>query len=419
MTTNDLVHTPDYLIDMLETEAQTGSTDLFRSDDSERLPPMRRIEFPQQNSRKHGGQAGKIFISGLTADQEGEYVDYIDLLLVDPLVIGRDDATDWMQKDGNIMNHMPYGGRTMWEFDEQGKRVSSSEAPVCSSNNGLEPWRQYRDKEYFDYRTKETHRIGWTKDEAGAPVPMPNACVGCPFAQDVTVPVGVDAEGKPVTKWFSSMCRESYTYVVWDVDRKELMTLKAVNLGMQFALTGRRNKAGRRYDGEEFKGIRHYFSHLGGFWTSPDTGKRYPTFSNRPQGKPSVDNPNAPVHPVRMTVTLNNFDPNTYVPNFTVLDGKGNKMILGVNPKKGMVDGSVMIEGGERTMTPEEYVAYLKDQQMFIQDDMKNRMMAMYLVTRTDVPATFERQLPAGAAEGAQLPATTPADTTADYDNPF
>jgi hypothetical protein len=318
-----------------------------------------------------------------------------------------------MLADRDFTKGFPYGGRTMWEFDENGKRVSSSDAPICSSNNGIEPWKQYRDKEYFDYRTKQTHRIGWKKDgETGSMLHMANACVGCPFAQDVTVSVGVDESGNQVTKWFGAMCRESFSYVIWEVNRKELMTIKAVNLGMQFSLQGRRNKSGRRYDGEEFKGIRYYFSH-NGMASDPKSGEKFPTFVNRPAGKPTVGNPNAPVYPVRMTVTLNNFDPSSYVPNMTLLDGK-TRTILGVNAKKGMVDGSVLYEAPERPLVAEEYVAYLRDMQTFLQDDYKSRMMAMYLVQRTDqLPALTAPPASAGALPG------NVADTTSDFDKPF
>lgn len=410
---------PDYLLSALDTEAQTGSVDLFAENPSS-MPKLRRVEVPQRNSAKHAGGIGKIYISGRTADEEGEYRDYLDFLLIQSFVFDKSEEgrlPDFLADNRIAQKSLPIGGRTMWPFDEEGKRVRDADAPICTSPNGIEVWRNLVGKEVFDYRTKKTEKIGFDLNEDGTYTRREHSCLGCPLSEWMEIPTGkTDADGNPLTQKFQPMCRQTFTVLIWSVDDQELMTLKMVNLGMQMAVMGAYSMQGRRFDDVPFKGIKAAFNYTG-MISLGDSDEKVPAFANRPFGKPSVKNPSAPVYAVRMSATLNNFSPPTIVPMFTVLDGKV-PSVIGINPKsKNWVDGSTQVPTPKRILTPEEYVAYLSDQQKVISDDYKSRFMAMNIISRAGQGGIAESlPAPSTAHAGAALP---PPTTTADMDDPF
>lgn len=422
--TNDNGFVPDYLLDALALDQETGSLDLF-SDRPSSIPKLRRVEIPQRTSSKHSGNLGKIYISGLTSEEEGTYVDTLDFLLVASLVwnsSANNALPDDLASNKALTSKLNggIGGMTMWEFNDKGERVTDATAPICSSPNGVQVWNNLVGKEIKDYRTGRTEKIGFTLMEDGTYVKREHSCIGCPFQEWIQVDTGnVDATGKPITQSYQPMCRQTFSWLIWSVDHQELMTLKAVNVGMQMALNGAYSKTGRRYDDVPFKNIERYFSAVGS--TTLPNGQTVATFANRPEGRPSVDNPSAPVYAVRMTATCNNFSPASVVPQLTILDGKSSP-IIGINPKgkKGWMDGSVTFPADARPLTPQEYTAYLAAMQVAIVDNYKAKFMATNIIKHNGDNDGVATALQSGDASTQSLPAGSVLDPTAqNLDDPF
>lgn len=419
---NDMGIVPDYLLDALALDAETGSLDLF-SDKPNALPKLRRVEVPQRTSTKHSGNLGKLYISGLTADDEGEYVDKLDFLLVSSLIWNLsannplpDDLAN--NKDLKAQLSSGIGGMTMWEFNDKGERVTDATAPTCSSPNGIQVWNNLVGKDVKDYRTGKLEKIGFDLTDDGLYVKREHSCVGCPFQKWIQVDTGnVDATGKPIMQSYQPMCRPTFSWLIWSVDHQELMTIKAVNVGMQMALNGAYSKSGRRYDDVPFKNIERYFSAIGSI--TLDNGETVATFANRPQGRPSVNNPTAPVYAVRMTATCNNFSPASVVPQLTILDGKSNP-IMGINPKgkKGWMDGTVTFDADARPLTPQEYTAYLAAMNVAIVENYKAKFMATNIIKHNGDNDGVASALPTGDASTHALPSGD-SEMVSKLDNPF
>lgn len=423
MTTDNFV--PDYLMDALALDAETGALDLF-SDKPNALPKLRRVEIPQRTSSKHSGSLGKIYISGLSADEEGTYVDKLDFLLVASLIWNSSANNPLPEELANNKQlkaqlNGGVGGMTMWEFNDKGERVTDATAPTCSSPNGVQVWNNLVGKEVRDYRTGKVEKIGFDLTDDGMYVKREHSCVGCPLQEWIKVDTGnVDEKGEPILQSFQPMCRPTFSWLIWSVDHQELMTIKAVNVGMQMALNGAYSKSGRRYDDMAFKNIERYFSATGS--TTLENGTTVATFANRPLGRPSVDNPTAPVYAVRMTCTANNFSPASVVPQLTVLDGKASP-IIGINPKgkKGWMDGSVVFDADPRPLTAQEYTTYLAAMQVAIVENYKAKFMATNIIKRNGDNDGVASALPASdAANAPSLPAGAVVDPTAqNLDDPF
>lgn len=417
---------PDYLMSALELEAETGALNLF-SDTQSTTPKLRRIEFVQRSSTKHAGQVGKIFISGATAEDEGEYRASLDFLLMQSILwnlttanLPPDDLLTNPEIKYRLRNGL--GGMTMWQFDEKGDRVTDAKAPVCSSPNGVQVWNNLVGKEVDDYRSKKTERIGFDMDESGNYAKREHSCIGCPLREwyDTGELTGTfDRNGDPETRKLAPMCNETFGWLVWSIDDQELMMLKGVNRGVQMALTGTPySKKGRRWDDVPFKGIEHYFSMSGQYKT--EGGKAVASFYNQPQGRPSIDNPTAPVYAVRMSVTTNNFSPVTLVPQFTVLDGK-TPSVVGINlkSKSHWMDGAIQIPTEERRLSAAEYVSFLNAMQDAINGDYKAKFMATQIIHRKgQASGGIAGELEAPMNMG-QLPTGAVADTAKDLDSPF
>lgn len=366
---------PDYLLKALQEENTTGSTDMFVSDEVG-TPQFRRIEFPQRTTTKWMGEVGNIIINDGTDTSQAEVVRHIDFLLVDYLDFNHLNAPEWMRQNKEIAQGLTdgYAGRTMWDFTEDGSRSRDAKKPNCGTPNGVAPWPSYRGKEVFDYRTKKTHQIGYRINEEGLKVEVANACIGCPFAQEIK-----EDKANNIA-WSPAMCKQTSTAVIYDIDRHELMTLKGVNTGMQFAIAGYTGNSGRRYNNTILNGIRHPFSYTG---DKEIDGVKVPVFRNRPAGKPTITNPNAPVYAVRMTVTQNNFSPATAIPEFTLLDGSVEKVNnINIESRSRTVDGESYIETPARVLTMEEYVAYLdKAIGQYVTNGWREKLMATNLIT--------------------------------------
>lgn len=425
--TNDMDNfVPDYLLQALEVEAENGSLNLF-SDKINTTPKLRRIEIPQRNSMKHTGHIGEIYISPVNSEDEGEYRKHMDILLMSSLIWNMSPnnrpADDLMQNQ-ELVRHLRngLGGMTMWEFNEKGERVTDAKQPVCTSPNGVQVWNNLVGKDVYDYRTKLTEKIGFKLNEDGTYTKREHSCIGCPFREWIYIPTGekdsdgnlkVDSDGNPLTEKYQPMCRETFSWLVWSVDDQELMTIKAVNVGLQMALMGSYSKSGRRYDDTAFKGIESYFSATGQYKT--EDGTVVAAFKNQPQGRPSLKNPTAPVYAVRMTATTNNFSPVTIVPQFTILDGKA-APIVAINPKSRVwMDGSLTIPTEERILTPLEYSAFLGSQQTAIAEDYKPKFMAANIVRRHSDNTGVALDAPAATP---QLPGAV-TDTAKTLDDPF
>lgn len=421
---NDMSFVPDYLLDALALDQETGSLDLF-SDRPAATPKLRRVEIPQRTSNKHSGNLGKIFISGLTSEDEGTYVDTLDFLLVASLVWNAsannalpDDLAENKILKGQLNGGI--GGMTMWEFNDKGERVTDATAPICSSPNGVQVWNNLIGKDVKDYRTGRAEKIGFDLTDDGLYVKREHSCVGCPFQQWITVDTGnVDATGKAITQSYQPMCRQTFSWLIWSVDHQELMTLKAVNVGMQMALNGAYSKTGRRYDDVPFKNIERYFSATGS--TTLPNGTTVATFANRPLGRPSVDNPSAPVFAVRMTATANNFSPASVVPQLTILDGKSNP-IIGINQKgkKGWMDGTVTFPADARPLTAQEYTAYLAAMQTAVVENYRSKFMATNIIHHKSDNDGVAAHLPSGEVAAPSLSSGAVIDPTAqNLDDPF
>ncbi len=416
---------PAYLQDMLDLEKEMGALDEIYEAEVRRVD-IRRIEIPQRTSTAHMGHVGEIaLVKGSGEAMEVEYVKTMKVLLIDYLYFDKMNAEEWMEQDPKVNRLLSsgIGGRTMWSFNESGARNTEERAPVCSTNNGFNPWPSYRDKDIADYRTGQTNRIGQRFNEnTGAWEEADNACIGCLFAQWVNPKESKDG------KKHQPMCRPTPEYVFWDVERRELFRMKAVNVGTDLALGGiGANKNGSRFDGGEFPGIKWYFGFTGELINDDGekiTGLQYKNlppeqrsayrqvFRNRPQGKPTSKKWDVPVYPVQMSVTLNNFTNPSLAPQFAIMDGNADPQVW--------FDKKTRFPVPAAPLTGEEYAAYLTDMlQTYGNGDYRNIMLASNLIVRNDRPASLPE-----VPQNASLPASTgtPAlapKPAADNDSPF
>lgn len=382
---------PAYLMQALEEEQKTGNTDIFAPNYT--TPKLRRIEIPQRNSNKWAGAIGKLIINSDENPDQVEEAKHIDFLLVDALYVEPFNAPDWVLANPLLKQRAEregIGSRTMWEFDEAGKRVTTATRPICSSPNGFTAWPSNIGQEVYDYRTKSKVKIGYKlNEETGHMEAMEHSCIGCPFSEWITTPSGK----------LSPMCRETYVYVLYDIDRQELLTIKGVNVGVQLALAGQKGTSGRLHNGQPLEGIKRNFSYTG-------TVDGVSCFRNRPEGKPTLDNPYAPVYPARMTVTLNNFSPATAIPQFTLLDGSVESIpVVVLKNHQIAVSEADSIPTPKRLLDAETYAAYLRATTRYSSEGWREEFMAMSMVDRVREQNQAFNALTSGSDAVAQLPA--------------
>lgn len=418
---------PDYLLSALQQEAEEGNNDVFVEPVYDRVQVnLRRVIIPQRNSTRYDGLAGKIIIEPYRdqKDENGnpmeiEVVSHLDFILVDALTIdavgrGADrklvngDGLEWVLSEASKHKaSFPLGGRLMWKFMDSGERDREAKEPVCASANGIEPRPSFIGKDVRDYRTGETVKIGYQRDSVtGKYFKSQHGCLGCPFSRWLQ-------EGETIAgKKRDASCRPSFTYVIWDVDRKELMLISGVNTGNQMALNGTTYaKSGHRYDDVPFQGIKYNFAYTG----KSDDGT--PLFRNRPNGKPTLANPNVPTYAVRMSVTTNNFSPATIVPTFTLLDGS-TPFVPAYNANAAKTD-SAKIDANSRMLTSEEYAAYLAAASgVYSKNNYRSVLMGLgYLTHDTEyIPAVFEPQL---LSSGENTTDSSADSGAGNFDNPF
>lgn len=395
------IQIPDYLLSALTQEEATGSTDIFENTSQSSID-ARRVELGQRTGR-YAQEYGKIIIHDGKGTDNMEIVEHLDFLLLDYLSIDSLTADDWMKEHPEISKGLAEGyvARTMWDTAANGARALDSAKPLCTSSNGITAWPSYRDTEIMDNRTGKLHKIGVHVDAEGNEKQVANTCIGCPFSKEY-----IETKSDGSTVWHKPLCRQTPLAVLYDVDRKEILTMKAVNLGMTFAFQGHTGKSGRLWNGETLNGIRYPFSHVVGGDIEVNE-VRTAVFRNRPQGKPTPNNPYAPVYAVRMTVTQNNFTPATAIPQFTVMDGRTAriKVVDLTTRPAGVKDGNAYIEIPERALALNEYVDYLKKKEdIYNTGNWRGRLMAYNLITNDMIPVQVA--LPEG-------------ESAAVYDNPF
>lgn len=398
------IQVPDYLLAALGQEEVTGTTDIYVENTQATPIEARRIELGQRTG-KFASEYGKMVIHDGKSQDGLEVVNHIDFLLLDYLSIDLLTGDDWMRDKSSEVSAglgAGYVARTLWDTSPNGARQLDSAKPLCTSSNGITAWPSYRNTEILDHRTGVAHKIGVRVAADGTETQAVNTCIGCPLAKEY-----VETRPDGSTVWHKPLCRQTPMAVLYDIDRKEIVTMKAVNLGMTFAFQGHTGKSGRMWNGEVLHGMRYPFSHIAGGEIEVN-GQRVPTFRNRPEGKPSPTNPYAPVYAVRMTVTQNNFNPATAIPQFTVLDGKTSRVkVVDVTARPANVaSGNAYIDTPQRQLTLEEYLDYLKKKDaIYVDGNWRSRLMALSLINNDTV--TVMPPLPSGDG-GAEV-----------YDNPF
>lgn len=362
---------PDYLLQALELNEEIGGIPDIFDDERRVVTRFRSIEIPQRTGTTHAGHLGEMYLSPPLDEEDavGEYVDHLDLILIDTLTIDRQNAPDWIQTNREMSDALPVGARIMWRYP----RTEETEDPVlCATGNGLTPWRKYLGREIVDTRTNKKHRIGIRYNEAtGEFFSATNACIGCPFAKFVSEEESHDG------KKYTPACRESVEYIVWSVKHQEIFKLKGTNMGCHLALRGvtGAQKSGRLMDGSELPGIRSYFVSTG---TTQVGDKLVTTYANAPQGRPTKDNLDRPVYPVRMVIGLNSYSPPTFIPIFAPMDGSMTEIKAANQRGANVLDRAVSVP--KTPLTLEEYGAYLTAVNSFTRDEVRDQMMGFKFI---------------------------------------
>lgn len=389
MSDDNMALTPSYLDNL---SAALGALDQyddlpdsFQPSDADRTR-FARIDVPQPASRRFTSMVGNFLLTD--GNERFEAVERLDLLLIDALVIDNGTIPPMLRGTPNLNRFLPAGARTMWAYNTDGTRNTEGDAPVCGSPNGIEPWRSNLEKTVFDFRTNRNERIGYRLNpQTGQYERLDHACIGCPFAEWMQV------DGKSQ----APLCQQTFVFVVWDVDRKEMFVIRGSNRGMQLALQGYKgNSKGRRWDGEVFPGLRHYFEPVG------KTEDGTVLYRNRPEGRPTASKPDRPIIPVRATLTLNNFGNATIVPQFTLLDGETDEVMAYGDAKMSKQPTAAdqvrrKIKTPRRVLNTEELLAYTIALNSYVTSDMRNTMMGLNnLRPHIEVTPPTNPELPSG-----------------------
>lgn len=369
-------------------------------------PKLPYISFPQANSRKYKrGMLGRMWLGAKGDDiQEARhYPETISFLLVDSLV------------DHSKGRGKGVGGRLMWQTNDDGTR-DLEKGVLCQSANGIAPMPRYMGLEFTDYRTGERVKIGYTRDQqTGKHVPMDsiNICASCPASQWITL-----KNGKPI-----QLCKSNWVWIVASIDgdNAELVKVSGGNSGVQMALEGRQQNAnGSRHDKAALPGIEYFFRERNekrevvlpatfsfsdaqfrlvtglvfdnngtdvrvpaqamvkqdkewtrneAFFTLLPKAKavvlNVPTFPFAPEGKPEHVGRYVPVYPVVMSVTENNFNPATFVPDFAL---------------------------AEKPLTEAQYNAFLAQKARYAEEGMRDYFLGTALLE--DVAARLRESAP-------------------------
>jgi hypothetical protein len=378
---------------------------------------LRRIEFVQDNSKNHPKMAdglptlGRIALSSGSSDSlEVEYVNNLDLLLLDPLFFNEFnlppniaqtmEASHVLRRDSGVV-----GARMQWAHQADGSRsVTPGEPPVCASANGLTPWNRYIGQEIQDYRYSVpagslpmTHRIGYVfSEEYGGFVESPYPCLTCPFGEWVNEQESKDGKRK------KPMCSPTSEFLVYSLDKAEVFRLKGTNATMQAALMGASpNRFGSRFDGAGMPGLLWHFSLIAMYHEETNVTldlrtyrQRYQAgqiinpaewrmlYRNRPYGMPTSEHPDFPVYPVRMTSVQsvkNTVGNMPFISQFTVMDGQATDIpVFDINAKAGAGQPQFSVQAIEqRVVTMEELTAFLQLRAEYLQSGMRETLMGM------------------------------------------
>jgi len=444
---------PQELLDALADADMLEASQNFTNDHRVSIQ-LRRIEIVQKNAKNHPPQIRGRMTAGQLAivDREGNaiYRPTMNILLVDQLYYtpqtipaelkDHPAIAKVFRRDRDII-----GARMMWRYNEAtGQReVKEGEAPVCSSANGLTPWGRNLGQEIIDPRfalpqgmPPVKHKIGYDDDPISHdPKQVSNPCLTCVFAEWLEKNEAIDDKSR------KPMCQVTPTFIVWSVEDKELMILKATNATLVAAMLGAKPKSfGSKADGSGLPGIMSYFAENG--YYNPETGEKLTlqemaykikslpdlaarqafyaryikTFANRPQGQPSKARPYVPVHPVMLSVTQaapNGYGTQPMIPQFTHLDGSVTEMDGAFNSP----DNPDYFPVESYTLSPVELGEYLQAVREYTLEGYRDSLMGVQQNQSNIMPQLNGANVNGTAALPAGTPAAPPADI--DVNSPF
>jgi len=228
------------------------------------------VNIPQETSTSYPSSVrldNKVYVRGeemiviaerdsTTGDYTRYYTDNLRFALVDTLQVQRGNKT--------------LSARTMWPLNQDGSRDLDSDGPACRSLNGLAPLPRYIGEEVFHPGHGRSFRIGFKSDNKTPVSSGENVCQSCPMSswlRDSSTP---------------QPCKENTGFIVWIAPQEfvkvgptgkqsvvtfpdpstggTLARLSGNNVGIQLALTGRKeNKGGAMADGSAIKAISDYY----------------------------------------------------------------------------------------------------------------------------------------------------------------
>jgi hypothetical protein len=411
---------PSLLDDVLK---ETMANDTDPDENLGELAGSNRIDYAVfvQKEGKYLSKKYHIFTGTKDTDTQDEanYRKEIPILWIDALLSGS--------------GRNAVGGRLMPPYKPDGSRDLSG-GFACQSLDGVMPMPRYVGKELYDYRTGQSVKIGFRKNDQGVQEPIRgDICANCPMSQWMKL-----SSGKSV-----QLCKNNWAFVVWDVERNRMLKISGGNTGTQMALEGRsKDSNGAKKDGSPLPGIRALFLSNGerqitvpikegkvdlkplqkqfviglsttddgllfqpttaakeGFDAAVASGKfktvvlKVPTYPYAPQGRPEhVGNFDVPVYPVVMTSVPNNFKlegaPNpSAVPDFAV---------------------------GTTPLTPDEYAQYLMGRNLYQTENMRTALLGTEMHSRVrelqaaEAPVTISApaitgELPPGVVVGEEV----------------
>lgn len=409
--TDKQLQIPDFLADLLEEEYE----EVFASDAQQERIRLPRVTVPQfkPGPSQDFTTLGKIVLVPVDKDAEPVVVETARLMLIDeltyslrkPLSDGRVTPRHFPQDILANSDYAPFvtvgkegvGARTMWKLDAEGKRDMSANAPGCGSENGIVPWQKYLGTELLDPRRGELVRIGSMRstnaDGEEVRVPSQYPCLTCPLARWFKTEDG---------KNLPPVCSHTPKWVVYNVDDGQLYELRGQNRGLLLALSGnpepKKPTDPAYWDGTPMMGLSYFFAsaaenkHVAKALKEALGEDPLPTASiSRPYGMPTAQNPNAPVYPVMMWVTLSNFQTSaTLVPAFIPTIGGGEVLGYGnVKANAKAVSDSVRKkhEVPNAPLTPEEMAGWLSARKLYHDEGYREQLMA-----RADIPDAISVQ---------------------------
>lgn len=417
MTDQDsLPQIPDFLASLLG--ANEDIQDGFSEEESQDRVRLNRVDVPQSTSADTASIGSFVQVS-IDPDEELPNVQTMRVLLIDVLNFNTRNRPDSARNiPGFILEDEAYkgvrgmapplGGRTMWPYTEDAERDTEAKQPVCRTSNGIAPWKKFVGAEVFDPRGKVKVKIGLRYDK-DQPEKSTYACLTCPLGSWFK-----DVEGK----WKAPVCNPTTTYVFYDVDGDRLFTMSGANRGLQIALQGEKKKTDDSpavWDGTELKGVEYYFL--------PNDSKNPDRSPSRPEGMPNLQNPQRPVYPVLVYLTLNSFPKKaTIIPNFVVMDGATPEVLAYGNPVKGAKTADqrvrTKIEVERKPLTMTELGAWLTARKQYHDEAYREKLMSLddlqpnVRVMTDDAVAALEGG-PSTVTEGIIVDATPPWNAAA------